>query len=62
MILQRPENAKLLRSALIAIGGVGFLLLIRFVFPDQDMTVYEAGLAVAVGSWVVNAMKESLKL
>lgn len=61
MKLQRPNNQKLIRSASISAGGILFLLGLMFLFPDQDLTEIETAIVTAVGAWLINTMKESLK-
>jgi hypothetical protein len=63
--LQAPDNNKLGRSALISVGGVlmgmTFLLAIKHLFPEFDGTELQVAIFTAVGGWVVNTIKESVK-
>lgn len=60
----RPQMDKLQRSALIsmcgALLGIGFLLVLRYLFPNYDATEIQAGIFVAISAWIVNLVKESI--
>lgn len=60
MILQtKPNNRKLLRSATISSGAVAVVLLLQYLFPDFDLSGFEAAVLTGVSAWVVNLVRET---
>jgi len=61
MKVRTPKTEKLLKSALISLGGIGFVLILKGAFPHISFDGLELAIVGAIGAWVTNTVRESLK-
>ncbi len=62
MKLQTPQPKKLAKSAGIVLVALGFLLLVKALFPSFDWVQVESMILALVGAFLVNTVKESTGL
>lgn len=62
MKLQTPEPTKLAKSAGIVLVALGFLLLVKALFPAFDWVQVESMVLALTGAFIVNVVKESTGL
>lgn len=62
MKLQTPQPKKLAKSAGIVLVALGFLLLVKALFPGFDWVQVESMMLALVGAFLVNTVKESTGL
>lgn len=62
MKLQSPDTNKLIRSAIIVVVAIGFLLGLQYLFPHFEWSTTEAIILAGVGTWLTNTLKEALGL
>lgn len=53
-----PKHIKLLRSAGISIAGVVAVLILKWLFPQEDFSATQALVLGAVCSWLVATVRE----
>lgn len=59
MKLQTPEPKKLAKSAGIVLVALGFLLIVKALFPAFDFLQTETIIITLVSAWIVNVVKET---
>lgn len=62
MTLQSPEPQKLIKSAGIVLSALGFLLLLKALFPAFDWLQVESMMLALTGAFLINVVKESTGL
>lgn len=57
-ILNEANYPSLLRSALIAVGAIGFMVGLQLAFPLEDLGVIRVAVITAISGWMINTLKE----
>jgi hypothetical protein len=60
-LLNAPDPRKLLISAALSAGGVVSLLVLKQLFPEEDLSGLQSGLIVAISTWLINTVREATK-
>jgi hypothetical protein len=61
MKIQSPRPSKLIKSALISLGAILAVLLLKTLFPAEDFTTLQAVVLTGVSGFIINTMQESYR-